>query len=151
MKSLARTRTAAALLVGVAFAIWEGFQPWPSLAAHLSIPIAILAIFAITLLIGRKTPHLLATKEWLHHARYDIAHPTLHTLSVTGWILLSASVAGWDLNSFLARQHNLPTLSRLIGAVTHEPLGRMFFVLAWLALGLFFALGGKNPRTETNQ
>jgi hypothetical protein len=141
----------ALALVATAFAIWEGFQPWPSLAAHLSIPLAVLAVLGLAILSSRHRPHLVTTREWLQHGRDGITHPSLHTLSLAGWLVLSATIAGWDLNSFLRRQRNLPTLSRLIGALTHEPIGRMFFVLVWLALGVYFALGNKRPRTESHR
>ncbi|MGH8987287.1 MAG: hypothetical protein ACRDXC_01640, partial [Acidimicrobiales bacterium] len=46
----------------------------------------------------------------------------------------------WDAASFAAKEHGLPTLSRLIGDVTDHQWGRALVFAAWLSLGLYLAL-----------
>lgn len=64
---------------------------------------------------------------------------------MAAWIVLIVVAIGWDGASFVAQQHDLPTLSRLVGAVTAWSWGRALLVVAWAAWGAWSALGFRRP------
>ncbi len=134
-------------VLGLLFACWEGHLRWPSQAAHISILIAIVVMFALALLAGRHRQPM-STAVWLSRVVATIRQPsTRPPVAIVGaliWIVLVLAVAGWDLHSFLLEQHSLPTLSYLIGRVSRFALGRSVLVATWLALGGFFVLANRS-------
>ena len=130
-----------AVLAGLAMAGWEGDQPWPTAAAHWGIAAAIVLTALAALALGRGRQHL-ATGAWLRSSLSGVrSSPALFQWGVVVWIVLLAAAIGWDLTSFLAQSHQLPTFSSLTGRVTQHPAGRAVLVGLWLALGGYLALG----------
>jgi hypothetical protein len=136
-----RVELGLAGLAGLALAGWEGEQPWPTAAAHWGIAAAIVLTATAAVALGRGRQQM-ATGAWLRSSRSGVrASPALFQLGIVVWIVLVAAAIGWDLTSFLAQSHQLPTFSSLTGRVTHHPAGRAVLVGAWLALGGYLSLG----------
>ncbi len=138
-------------LIAVGFSLWEGGQPFTTTAAHISIALAIVAIVITALVIGLK--HQEATSmDWLRSTIRSIGRfagrPNLQGWGVIIWLLLFLAVFGWDLNSFLRQQADLPTLSRIIGNLTKHYAGRTVLVTAWLAGGLYLVFGRLTDRNN---
>jgi hypothetical protein len=142
------------VLVGLGFAWWEGYHPWPSLAAHISIVSAIIAVVVLAVLVGRGCQSL-SSRSWLHRVGAGLRNPTKRSpLFFAGsvvWIVLALAIAGWDFHSFLREVPSLPTLSYLIGRVSRFVVGRSILVATWLALGVFFAVGHRSKRDVANR
>jgi hypothetical protein len=66
---------------------------------------------------------------------------------VTIWVLVALAVVGWDVASFVAQSHNLPTFSYLAGRITRWPWGRASVLATWLAVGSALALWNRTSRT----
>ena len=135
------------VFVGLGFAWWEGYHPWPSLAAHISIVSAIIVVVASAVLVGRRRQSL-SSRSWLHRVGAGLRNPTKRSpLFLAGaivWVVLVLAIAGWDFHSFLREVPSLPTLSYLIGRVSRFVVGRSILVAAWLALGAFFAFSHRS-------
>jgi hypothetical protein len=69
------------------------------------------------------------------------SRPAALVLSVAVWVALVGATVGWDLTSFMAQSHSLPTLSYVIGRVTRYPAGRGAAFVLWLGLGVYIAAG----------
>ncbi|WP_298210949.1 hypothetical protein [Ferrimicrobium sp.] len=133
-------------VVGLVFAWWEGLHPWPSDPAHVSILTAIIVMFVLAILVGRRHQRM-SSRAWLSRTWASIRRPTqrppLYLFGTVVWVMLVLAVAGWDFRSFLLELHSLPTLSYLIGRVSRFATGRSILVAAWLALGAFFVAGNR--------
>ncbi len=57
------------------------------------------------------------------------------------WGALITGVVGWDLFSFLVQSSSFPTLSTLVGHITHHPLGRGLLFATWLLVGAYAVVG----------
>jgi tellurite resistance protein TehA-like permease len=145
---------AKSILIGVivaVFSLWEGGQPFTTTAAHISIGLAIVAIAIITIGNGLHRQEV-KSMDWLRSTgkaiRSFIRRPNLQGVGVAIWLLLFLAVFGWDLNSFLRQQADLPTLSRIVGDVTRHYAGRAILVVAWLAGGWYLVAGQLTKRTN---
>ncbi len=131
------------------FAWWEGGLHRWSAAAHWSVAAVVIAVLlaAVVLGVGRQRQH---SGEWLRQAarstRTWVRRPTLRGTGAAVWVVLLAAVVAWDLHSFLRQSHDLPTLSRLFGAVTRFHWGRALVFLGWLAAGAAVVVGGRIRR-----
>ncbi|MHB8188963.1 MAG: hypothetical protein ACYDHP_00760 [Ferrimicrobium sp.] len=141
------------LIAGVTLCIsgvawWEGDQPWQSVAAHVSILMTIAVLLVAALVFGRGHQQL-TNRQWLTSALRGIDNflrrPRLYGVCVLIWLLLIVAVIGWDLHSFLLETHSLPTLSYLVGRITHSPIGRSIVVALWLAGGCYLVLADRAP------
>jgi hypothetical protein len=134
--------------LGVAgFAAWEGLQGRYSTASHVSILTAIAALLLLAVIAGRGRQRK-RSRTWLRDAwrsgREQLIRRRARSAAaagVLGWVLVISATVGWDGYSFAMQRRSLPTLSRLFGAVTDHEWGRALFFAAWLALGLYLAVG----------
>lgn len=143
-----RIRFALAVLAGVGFAAFESSHPWPTVASHVGILSAIVVMLVVIVVAGRgrqRIPSRAWVAELWHRA---VRRPDRRWWAGAGWVVAVVLVAGWDLTSFLARSAALPTLSRLIGAVTRYDVGRAVAIALWLALGGWIALAGRRTVEE---
>jgi hypothetical protein len=138
-------------LAALALVIWEGFQGRYSTGSHASVLAVIAGIGALALLAGRGRQRS-RSSTWLRGAgAASRVLPTAgraRTAAVAGaivWVLLITATVGWDAASFAAQSRALPTLSRLFGDVTDHGWGRALVFAAWLALGVYLALGCRRP------
>jgi hypothetical protein len=138
-------------VVAVGFSLWEGGQQFATTAAHISIAVAIIAIVITALAIGAKHQDTTST-DWLKSTGRAIGRftrrPDWQGVGAAIWLLLFLAVFGWDLNSFLRQQVDLPTLSRIVGNVTKRYGGRTVLVAAWLAGGWYLAAGRLTGETS---
>ena len=138
-------------LFALAFAAWEGVQGRYSEASHAGILTAIGMVLLLALLAGRGRQRK-RSAAWVGDATRAIATVLggvrVGNAAARGalvWALLIAATIGWDMTSFVAQKHDLPTLSRLSGAFTDHDWGRALLFAAWLLLGLYLALGRRLP------
>jgi hypothetical protein len=146
---------ASVVLGAIGFSWWEGLQPWPTTAAHVSVLAAIAVFLVAGALLGRGRQQQ-PSRQWLAAARSAVVrfwrHPHLFGVGVVAWIVVFGAVVGWDLHSFLIESHNLPTLSYLIGRVTRFAVGRGVLFGIWLAGGAFLVASHRRvgtPRRRT--
>lgn len=138
---------AAVGLTGAAAASWwEGTFRWESLAAHVSVIGTIAGVVLLAVLAGRGR-QCQTTRRWLAGIGPSIAAAwrarAATSLLVAAWAVLAAAVLGWDLASLELGSSRDPTLSSLIGHLSRHVAGRAALSLAWLALGVALALGGR--------
>jgi hypothetical protein len=69
--------------------------------------------------------------------------PRQEVLAVGTWVALCLAIVAWDLVSFVAQSHDLPTASYFIGHVTRYRAGRAALATAWVALGAALALANR--------
>jgi hypothetical protein len=69
------------------------------------------------------------------------SQPAANVVSKLVWCILIVGVIGWDLLSFIVQSPSFPTLSGLVGHVTHHPVGRGLLFAVWLAVGWYVASG----------
>lgn len=141
------TTTLLAALAG-----WEGVQGRFSTASHVSILAVVAAVVLLALAAGRGRQRE-RSRAWaaaavrsLRHGRAAWRTRRATFVGVVGWAVVIAATVGWDAASFVAQEHSLPTLSRVFGALTDHDWGRALVFAAWLALGLYLALGWRLPR-----
>lgn len=138
----------------VAFVAWEGLQGRFSAASHTSILVVVGAVLLLALAAGRGRQRK-KTRAWARDAvrtlrRVPDAWRT-RPAALAGaavWILVIVATIGWDAASFMEQERSLPTLSRIFGAVTDHEWGRAVVFAAWLALGLYLALGWRLGRSS---
>lgn len=135
------------LAVGVsavaAFAVWEGLQPRHSDASFASVAITAGAVVLTALVAGRGRQAARST-SWARAALVSLRHARtrpVYALGVVVWIVVIGAAIGWDLTSFVAQSHDLPTFSYLAGRITRWHWGRATVFALWLALGLVLAFG----------
>lgn len=134
---------------GVVLAVWEGAQQRQTAAAHWSVGLVIGLGVVAAGLIGRRAQRE-RSPDWLHDAGRGLRsladgpswqrRPT-QMFGVLVWVVLIASVVGWDLNSFAHQAHDLPTLSYYAGKITRYRWGRSAVFAGWLALGAYLVAG----------
>lgn len=146
---------AVVTLVALALAAWEGTIVQSSASAHWS-ALAVMAVaLAGAVLAGRgrqRSPSAAWVRRGARTVRRDLLGPGRRpaplVAATAAWVVLAAATVGWDLNSFVHQAPYLPTLSRLVGEVTHHEWGRAAVFAAWLALGTYLAVGGRTPRSD---
>ena len=138
-------------LLALAFAAWEGVQGRYSAASHAGILAAIGIVLLLAALAGRGRQRT-RSGAWVGDGTRAIAtvlgRGRIRSAAARGalvWALLIVATIGWDMTSFVEQKHDLPTLSRLFGAVTDHDWGRALLFAAWLVLGLYLALGRRLP------
>lgn len=143
-------------LVVAAFVAWEGLQGRFSTASHVSILAVAAAMLLVALIAGRGRQRK-TSRAWMRDvtraprriivgglARSPVA------LGALVWTLLIVATVAWDLVSFVAERHSLPTLSRLFGDATDHHWGRALVFAVWLALGLYLAVGWRRPTSRSD-
>lgn len=151
---LSRPTAGLALL---AFVSWEALQGRYSTASHVSILVAVAVVVLVALVGGRRKQHE-RSATWLRDVGrvgrvgrvprelWTARRPRSAAVAgVLGWTLLIAATVAWDLFTFVVQRQSLPTLSRLFGDVTRYEWGRGVVFCAWVALGLYLALGWRQP------
>jgi hypothetical protein len=134
---------AAAVLAAAA---WEGGLDRDSIAAHASVVVAVLIVAATAVVCGRGRQRQ-RSRAWLRSTVEGWrGATTAYRAGVVVWVLLLGAVVGWDLTSFAAQAHDLPTLSRLVGVVSGHRGGRSALFALWLSAGVALALGGRTER-----
>ncbi len=140
-----------AVPIGLGFAWWEGYHPWPSLAAHVSILTVIVIMISLAAIMGRGR-QVYSSHAWLCRVVAGLRHPLQRSfVFLVGsliWVAFVMAIVGWDLLSFLREVPALPTLSYLIGRVARFAAGRSILVALWLALGGFLALARRSSEHE---
>ncbi|MCL4434319.1 MAG: hypothetical protein M1399_06060 [Actinobacteria bacterium] len=141
------SRKVRLLLLGassVAFAAWEGGKPYTTTDAHVSVAVVIAVVVLVALYSGRHRQEM-KSLAWLkgmgRSIRRYLSNPDVQGTGALVWLVFFMAYFGWDLNSFLHQQRDLPTLSYLIGRVTRYYTGRSVLVAGWLLGGWYLALG----------
>ncbi|MHB1552890.1 MAG: hypothetical protein ACYCZP_02980 [Acidimicrobiales bacterium] len=146
-------------LAAAGFVAWEGLQGRYSTASHVSILAVIAAVLVLATIAGRGRQRR-RSRTWLRVAWSAVREQLVRrrarsavAAGVLGWVLVISATVGWDGFSFAMQRHSLPTLSRLIGAVTDHEWGRALLFAAWLAFGLYLAVGWRlglqEPRAKS--
>jgi hypothetical protein len=141
--------TVAVLALALAFAGWEGTQPRDSAASHAGVAASIVVVLTAGLVAGRGRQHA-PSARWAHRSLRTLVGLRTRaegSRGVTIWALVVVAVVGWDIASFVAQSPDLPTLSYLVGTVTHSPWGRGAVFAGWLIVGSGLALGHRTRRT----
>jgi hypothetical protein len=139
---------AGALLAVVAavaaLSAWEGGLSRDQSSAHWSVVACAAGAVALAVLAGHGRQRM-TSGQWLAQAWRSGTDPaqrrTTYGRGIAVWVILVVAVLVWDLTSFAAQVHDLPTLSYFAGHVTRHHWGRSLVFVAWLALGAYFALG----------
>jgi hypothetical protein len=154
--SVAKTAVLCALLAGAAgISAWEGTLSRFSAQSLSSVGAVIGAVLVAALACGRGRQRK-TSAAWARDGLAAVRRAASGRAEGEGgvaaatvvWVLLVAATIGWDLNSFAHEVRWLPTLSRLFGDVTDHDWGRAVVFAAWLALGLYLAIGWWLPRSE---
>lgn len=141
----------ALAVAALALAAWQGTLVQSATAAHWSLLAVIAVALVVAVVTGRRRQRE-ASSDWLRRrtgdalrdlVRTDRAVPIATVAGAAIWVVLVAATIGWDLNSFVHQAPDLPTLSRLVGAVTRHDWGRALVFALWLALGAYLAVGGR--------
>jgi hypothetical protein len=136
-----RAELIALAAAGLAFAVWEGGQRWPSVAAHWSVGLAIGGVVVAAVLAGRGRQPA-PSGPWLRTSLDSVRRaPTPWRVGAVIWVILIGATIAWDLTSFIVQSHQLPTFSYLVGRLTRFDAGRVIVFGAWLTLGGYLALG----------
>jgi len=143
-----RRRSSAAtafLSVGaIALSTWEGGLTRDSQGAHAGVELVGLAAVVAMVVLGWGRQRE-STRTWagatIHHVRPGRSKASVISLLV--WGLLIGGVIGWDLLSFIVQSPSFPTLSSLVGHVSHHPIGRGVLFAVWLAMGAYVTVGGR--------
>ena len=129
---------AGAVLI-VAGAWWEGDRAWPTGAARVSVAATIAGVVVTALVAGRGRQRTTSAR-WARGTVEQLATARpLYRAGAAVWAFLVAAAVAWDLVSFTAASHRLPTFSRLAGDLTGHPAGRAVAAAAWLLVGLALA------------
>ncbi len=141
------SRRVRLLLLGafsMAFAAWEGGKPYTTTDAHVSIAVVIAVVVLVALYSGHHRQEM-KSLTWLkgmgRSIRRYLSNPDIQGTGALVWLVFFMAYFGWDLNSFLHQQRDLPTLSYLIGRVTRYYAGRSVLVAGWLLGGWYLAFG----------
>jgi len=133
----------AIVAAAAALSAWEGSLWRDQPSAHWSVAACIAGTAALALLAGHGRQRMTSV-EWLAEAWRSGTDParrrSTYGRGVTVWAILVAAAIAWDLTSFAAQVHDLPTLSYFAGHVTAHHWGRSLVFAAWLALGAYLAL-----------
>jgi len=117
-----------------------------SAPAHLSVLGVVLAVLVAALALGRHRQRV-PSAGWVlsgaRAARGWRGQPPAVVLSVVVWTVLVVATVGWDLTSFAAQSHSLPTLSYYIGHITRYEAGRGAIFALWLLAGAYLVTAGR--------
>lgn len=163
---LVHTVGGIALVCGLGLAAWEGVLRQDDAEAHWSV-LAVIAAVLVTAAVAGRGRQRRRSIAWARRGGSAVLHPISAAglrargrpgegsfpgpgrrpaslvAGTVAWTVLIAATIGWDLYSFAAQAHGLPTLSRLFGDVTVHPVGRAVVFAGWLALGAYLAAGGR--------
>lgn len=130
----------------LALVVWEGLQGRYSVASHASV-LAVIGLTVLLALAAGRGRQRESSRAWVLDAKRapkKVTRGRWRTPAAAGalvWTALITVTVVWDGVSFIEQKHSLPTLSRIFGAVTDHEWGRAVVFGAWLALGLYLALG----------
>jgi hypothetical protein len=142
--------------VGAAIALaghaaWEGFQAWPTPAAHWGVGVVIATSVGLVIAAGVDR-QASSTRAWLStlgaSVRGWLRRPTGYGLAILVWIAFLSAICVWDLIGLLSASPNFPTFSRLVGDLTKYPIGRMLVFALWLIMGGYLILAGRRPASQ---
>jgi hypothetical protein len=74
--------------------------------------------------------------------------PRALIVSAVTWGVLIVGVIGWDFFSFVVQSSSFPTLSTIVGHLTHYRIGRGLLFALWLVAGAYLVAGWRAPRPE---
>ena len=146
---MSRPTVAVTLAGALAFAGWEGTQQRDSAASHWGIAASVAVVLAAAWVAGRGRQQT-SSIDWARRSVGPLLDRRQRPRRVTGvtiWVLVALAVIGWDVTSFIAQSHDLPTFSYLAGRITRWPWGRATVLAAWLAVGSTLALWNRTSRT----
>jgi hypothetical protein len=127
-----------------ALAAWQGTLNRDAAAGHWIVLGLIGSTLLSALALGRGRQHQ-STGDWVRRgmlaARSDGVCPPTQIAGMAVWLFLLTAIVAWDLVSFIAQTHALPTLSYYIGQVTRHEVGGGALFGVWIAEGAYLALG----------
>jgi hypothetical protein len=154
MKSLSTRLRVGAAIALAGLVVWEGFQAWPTPAAHWGVGAVIVTGMGLAIAAGAGR-QALSTRAWLSTSSASVRgwlrHRTGYGLAVLVWIAFLSAIFVWDLIGLLAASPQFPTLSRLIGDLTRYPVGRMLVFACWLIMGGYLILVGRRPASRASE
>jgi hypothetical protein len=132
----------AAAVIGLS--CWQA-QLWrDSAGAHWGVAVLLLVAVVAAVGLGRRRQRQTAG-DWLRGSvrivRAWRTQPTSTIFSLLMWGIVVGGIVGWDLASFIAQSHALPTLSYFIGHVTRYRVGRGVVFALWLGSGACLVAG----------
>ncbi len=142
-----------ALLAFAAFIGWESVQGRYSTASHASV-LAVIGVMLVLASMAGRARQRVRSRTWLlaaARAPRRLLRDAPRSAAAAGtlvWVVLILATIAWDATSFAEQRHSLPTLSRLFGSLTAHDWGRALVFAAWLALGLYLAIGWRLPVGE---
>jgi hypothetical protein len=137
-----------ALAALVAAAWWEGDQWRDAPSAHVSVGAAVVVAWGVALVAGRQRQWRTTTTWWRDSGAAWRDAGAGYRAGLVVWAVLVTALVVWDVVSFAAQAHALPTLSREVGRLTAHHGGRALAVAVWLVLGGWLALGRRRGRPE---
>ena len=122
-----------------------------SSGAHWSVALLVVTAFGAALVLGRGRQYE-TTRRWVarnvHFVRTWRTQSRRAVVSAPIWTVLIGGVVTWDLVSFVAQSHDLPTLSYFIGHVTRYAAGRGLLFAAWLGVGAYLVAAQRAERPQ---
>jgi hypothetical protein len=139
------------IVAAAALSSWQAGETREAAATHWTVLLVVAVAFVAAIALGRGRQRL-SGRRWLRTligwVRAWRAQPRGAVVSVVVWTGLINGVVGWDLTSFIAQSHLLPTLSYFIGHVTRYRIGRGAVFSAWLGIGAYFVAGARTKVTS---
>jgi hypothetical protein len=130
----------------IGFCLWQSGLSRDSTQAHWGVTAAITFAAVAAGVMGHRRQQV-ASVAWLRNELPGRHHwyrwSTPERVSVLVWSALIVAIAGWDLYSFIAQSHGLPTLSYYFGRITRFQVGRGLAVALWLIVGAYLCAGGR--------
>jgi hypothetical protein len=135
----------AFLVVGAgALSVWQAGQSRHARTTHWAVALIVVAAVLTAAFIGRNRQRTRSgawATDVVRGVRSWRQQPRATVISVVAWTTLVAAVVSWDLASFIAQSHTLPTLSYFIGHVTRYRVGRGVCFAVWLGVGAYLVAG----------
>jgi hypothetical protein len=135
----------------IALSCWQAQLSRDSAGAHWGVALSVVVVVTAAIVLGRRRQRQ-TVRGWLTGSVQVVrawrAQPTTTIVSVLMWAVVIGGIVGWDLASFIAQSHALPTLSYFIGQVTRYRVGRGFVYAVWLGIGACLVAGyrGEAPQ-----
>lgn len=145
-----RAGSAVLLVAAGALSWWEGGEHYGTTDSRIGVlvvtGVALVACLALGVRRQRRTTRQALRHLGHWHARLRRRAPA-YRIGAYIWLALVGAVVVWDLASFLAAMHAMPTLSYFSGRVTRFHVGKSVEFLAWCLAGAYIAAGWRRPET----